>query len=249
MNACEFSLNISAWNVVTNKTLSVDDWKAGEQYWAENSANWADFAPKLAFLPAMKRRRLSESARLFFEAAWELLPESESNVPVVYASNNSEINRSFGLWYQLLTEGDVSPTSFSLSVHNALVGQWSEFRQVTTETIAITARQDNLEAALFEAYLLLNDGYDKVLVVVAESPLLASYNVEPVKRPPFAYALAMVVEKGKQYRLCLSAKNPENLTALFPQDNALTWVQHQHTGETQWQTSSSAGDVWQWQKN
>lgn len=249
MNACEFSLNISAWNVVTNKTLSVDDWKAGEQYWAENSANWADFAPKLAFLPAMKRRRLSESARLFFEAAWELLPESKSNVPVVYASNNSEINRSFGLWYQLLTEGDVSPTSFSLSVHNALVGQWSEFRQVTTETIAITARQDNLEAALFEAYLLLNDGYDKVLVVVAESPLLASYNVEPVKRQPFAYALAMVVEKGKQYRLCLSAKNPENLTALLPQDNALTWVQHQHTGETQWQTSSSTGGVWQWQKN
>ncbi len=249
MIACEFSLNISTWNVVTNKMLSVDDWKAGEQYWAENSANWADFAPKLAFLPVMKRRRLSEPARLFFEAAWELLPESESNVPVVYASNNSEINRSFGLWHQLLTEGDVSPTSFSLSVHNALVGQWSEFRQVTTETIAITARQDNLEAALFEAYLLLNDGYDKVLVVVAESPLLASYNVEPVKRQPFAYALAMVVEKGKQYRLCLSAKNPENLTALFPQDNALTWVQHQHTGETQWQTASSAGGIWQWQKN
>lgn len=246
MKSCQFSFSISAWNIITNKLLSVDDWVAGEQHWVEKSASWDDYSPQLAFLPAMKRRRLSDSARLFFEAAWELLPEAEANIPVVYASNNSEINRSFGLWHQLLTEGDVSPTSFSLSVHNALVGQWSEFRKVTTETISITACQDNLETALLEAYLLLNDGYDKVLVVVAESPLLKSYNAAPIKRQPFAYALAMIVEKGEQFSLKLSEKNTTNY---LPQDNALAWVQHQYIDNKQWQTASSAGGVWQWQKN
>lgn len=246
---CKFTFNISAWNVVANKQLSIADWQLGEPHWAENAKNWEDFVPKLAFLPAIKRRRLSDSARLFFEAAWELLPPEQANVPVVYASNNSEINRSFGLWHTLLQEGDVSPTSFSLSVHNALVGQWSEFRQVTAETISITASQDNLESALLEAYLLLNDGVEKVLVVVAESPLLESYNAQPVERQPFAYALALLVTKGEQYQLSLVAKNAENSTAFLPKDNALAWVRHYYMQSEQWQTKSTNEKVWQWQKN
>lgn len=241
-----FSFNIVAWNVVCNKLLSEQDWQLGEQHWAKNAEQWEDFVPKLAFLPPMKRRRLSDSARLFFEAAWELLPETEANIPVVYASNNSEINRSFVLWHQLLTEGDVSPTSFSLSVHNALIGQWSEFRNVTTETIAITARQDNLESALLEAYLLLHDGYDRVLVVVAESPLTSQYNAEPIYRQPFAYALAMVVEKGEQYQLSLQQRNSENM---LPKDNALHWVEQQHKHNQYWQTCSSVEGTWLWQKS
>lgn len=246
--SCSFSFNVSAWNVVTNKQLSKDDWILGEQHWADNAKNWQDFSPTLAFLPPMKRRRLSDSARLFFEAAWDLFPSGEANVPVVYASNNSEINRSFGLWHTLLQEGLVSPTSFSLSVHNALVGQWSEFRQVTTETISIAAKRDNLEAAILEAYLLLNDGYQKALVVVAESPLLARYNAQPIYRQPFAYALALVVEKGTAYRLSLSVRDESTVSLDLPQDNALTWVRQQYTGQTQWQTSSNAG-IWQWQKS
>ena len=249
MKACEFSFNIAAWNVVCSKVVSEQDWQLGEQHWAENAKNWQDFVPQLGFLPPMKRRRLSHSARLFFEAAWDLLPNEQANIPVVYASNNSEINRSFELWHTLLKEGDVSPTSFSLSVHNALVGQWSEFRQVTQETIAITACRDNLESALLEAYLLLNDGANKVLVVVAETPLLESYNASPVYRQPFAYALALVVEKGSQYQVGLMAKQNENSTACLPLDNALMWVQQQALSATQWKTASSTGGVWQWQKN
>ncbi|BFU61696.1 beta-ketoacyl synthase chain length factor [Rodentibacter abscessus] len=247
--SCSFSFTVSAWNIVTNKQLSKKDWQLDEQHWVDNAKDWADFVPKLAFLPPLKRRRLSDAARLFFEAAWDLLPAENANIPVVYASNNSEINRSFGLWHTLLQEGDVSPTSFSLSVHNALVGQWSEFRQVTTETVSITAQRDNLEAALLEAYLLLNDSYQKVLVVVAESPLLESYNAKPVFRQPFAYALALVVTKGEQYQLSLTAKNAENSTALLPKDNALAWVRHHYMQSKRWQTESTNEKVWEWQKN
>ena len=135
---CHFSINISQWNIVCDKVISEQDWKAGEQHWRKKSAEWEYFSPKLAFLPAIKRRRLSDSARLFFEAAWNITEnETETDLPVVYASSNSEISRNFGLWHTLLQEGDVSPTSFSLSVHNALVGQWSEMRQVKSETTAI----------------------------------------------------------------------------------------------------------------
>ncbi|OOF70737.1 beta-ketoacyl synthase chain length factor [Rodentibacter caecimuris] len=246
---CKFSFSIPSWSIVTNKILSTSDWLLGEEHWEKQAKSWDDFQPKLTFLPPIKRRRLSDSARLFFEAAWNLISTAEANIPVVYASNNSEINRSFGLWHTLLQEGNVSPTSFSLSVHNALVGQWSEFRQVTAETVSITARRDNLESALLEAHLLLNDGYSRVLVVAAESPLLDCYNVNPVYRQPFAYALALLVENGAQYQLSMVEKKYENSTALLPKDNALNWVYCQYANKTSWQTATGAENIWQWWKN
>lgn len=242
---CNFSFNIQAWNIVCNKELTTEDWQQGEQHWFAEVVNRETIAPKLAFLPPLKRRRLSESARLFFEAAWQLT-EQEANLPVVYASLNGEINRSFALWHSLLTEGDVSPTSFSLSVHNALVGQWSEMRQVKNETTAITALKDSLETALLEAFLLLNDGQEKVLVVLVETSLSSEYNAQPVPHLPFSYALAMVVEKGSTYQLSLQSQAVESLSF---SDNALTWVQHQHLGTNQWQTQSSRRGSWLWQKN
>lgn len=244
---CTFSFNISAWNIVANKALSPEDWQKGEVFWTENAPNWENISPKLAFLPPLKRRRLSESARLFFESAWELTAEND-NLPVVYASANSEINRSFALWDSLLKEGDVSPTSFSLSVHNALVGQWSEMRQVKNETTAITAYQDNLETALLEAQLLLNDGAEKVLVVVVEDPLAEKYNATPVYRLPFAYSLALIVEKGSDYRLSLL---PQAVVSgeKSAKENALAFVQHQHLASREWHTASSRKGVWQWQRS
>ncbi|KOE64968.1 beta-ketoacyl synthase chain length factor [Aggregatibacter actinomycetemcomitans] len=242
---CQFSFNITDWKIVCNKQLSTEDWKSGYAHWQQNQANFADFAPKLAFLPPLKRRRLSDPARLFFEAAWDLV-EEQSNLPVVYASANSEINRNFTLWSSLLTEGDVSPTSFSLSVHNTLIGQWSEFRQVKAETTALTANKDNLEVALLEAYLLLKEGAKKVLVVIAESPLELRYNVQPVVRRPFSYALALVVEAGGQYQLSLTNQAPK---ADDVPDTALEWVKNQHLDCTQWRTPSSAGGAWLWQKS
>lgn len=246
MNApiCAFSFNVAEWNVVCNKPLFEQDWQQRENHWWNEVSQREPISPKLAFLPPLKRRRLSDSARLFFEVAYPFA-EQYPNLPVVYASLNSEINRSFVLWDSLLREGDVSPTSFSLSVHNALVGQWSELCQVTNEVTALTARRDSLEVALMEASMLLNEGQERVLVVVVESPLYEKYNAQPVERQPFAYALAMVVEKGEQYRLSLNSteKQPH-----FLADNALIWLQQQHLAQQQWQTPSSRG-YWQWVKS
>lgn len=244
MSVCHFSFNIKNWAIVCNKKLEADDWKKGEVFWRESAVSFDDISPKLAFLPPLKRRRLSPSARLFFESAWDLLGENK-NIPVVYASSNGEINRNFALWHSVLTEEDVSPTSFSLSVHNALVGQWSELGSVKAETSALTAQQDNLEIALLEAHLLLNEGANQVLVVVAESPLENEYNVAPVYRQPFSYALSLLVEKGDTYSLTLDENNAD----VAGSDNALTWVQHHYLDVKKWQAKSRAGLVWQWEKN
>ena len=85
-----------------------------------------------------------------------------------------------------------------------------------------------------------------MLVVVAESPLAQEYNVAPVIRQPFSYALALVVEAGEQYQLSLS-NHPFNADLTF--DSALEWVKNQYLNCIQWQTPNSTGGVWVWQKN
>lgn len=238
---CQFSFSLSAWNIVCDKVLSKEDWLREPEDWWQHE--FTDFAPKLAFLPPLKRRRLNLSARLFFETAWNLL-EEDANIPVIYASLNGEVNRNFQLWHSLLTENELSPTSFSLSVHNALVGQWSEFRGVTAETEAITANGDNLEIALLEAYLLLNEGHRKVLVICGESPLEQQYNATPIERFPFNYSLALLIEQGHDYQLTLSTQ-PHTKTKI---NSSLEWVRMHYSDSHQWTTRSSNGETWKWCK-
>lgn len=244
MPICQFSFSIKQWKIVCDKSLSEADWLKGSAHWLANRENFEDFTPKLAFLPALKRRRLSHSARLFFEAAWDLVTENP-DIPVVYASANSEMERNFALWHSLLREGDVSPTSFSLSVHNALVGQWSELRQVKSETTSLMANGGNLETALLEAYLQLNEGVEQVLVIIAETPLSSMYNAVPVHRSPWGYALALVVEKGEQFTLTLN----ENGQGKYTPDSALGWVRQQYLQAVDFNVKNANGSTWQWHRN
>ncbi|RKW37248.1 MAG: 3-oxoacyl-ACP synthase, partial [Lautropia sp.] len=119
--------SIRGWRAASTRMADDDAWRA----WAADPSIAQDLPPQrpaLEFLGAMQRRRLSGVARLMVDAAWPLVQDDE-HLPVVYVSHDGEINRSFELWLTLLKEGTVSPTSFGLSVHNALVGQWSMLRR------------------------------------------------------------------------------------------------------------------------
>ena len=71
----------------------------------------------LAKIPPLQRRRLSSAAK----CAFSLLSSFESiNMPVIFSSYEGEINRCFELETALAKAEPVSPTSFSLSVHNAI---------------------------------------------------------------------------------------------------------------------------------
>ena len=166
--ACTFSFNIAAWHATSNRLATAEQWRD----WAQGSLkteSLPEHKPALAFLPAMQRRRLGAAARLVCEAAWDLA-ERFSGCPMVYASHDGEINRSFELWPELLKTHTVSPTSFGLSVHNALAGQWAIQRGEMQENTALATGADGLESALAEAVSLFSDGIERVLLVVADDP-------------------------------------------------------------------------------
>ena len=192
---------------------------AWQQFW-QQAPNQA-----LPFLPPLQRRRLGTAARLLFDAAWPLL-DAQQPCPVVFASHDGEINRSFELWLSLLRDNEVSPTSFGLSVHNALLGQWSMLRGDMSEGTALCVAEDGFETAFAEAYALLCDGAESVLVLVADEPLLAQYDVASVVRAPLAYAAAFVVRAGSDWRLsCQPVPTAAEHHDVLPYWGALNWLQ------------------------
>lgn len=216
---CSFSFDIVEWQASSSRLAGHDAWRQ----WSANASffeSQPDYKPELAFLPAMQRRRLGKAARLVCDAAWNLAEQYPESA-LVFASHDGELNRSFELWLELMKTHTVSPTSFGLSVHNAQVGQWSMLRKDMRENTALAVGSDGLETALAEAYALMQDGGDKVLLVLADDPLAEEYALE-AERAPMPYALAMVLQPGQQYRLSLSCG--EQAEENSPYWGALDWI-------------------------
>ena len=239
---CTFSFNIAAWHAASNRLATAEQWRD----WAQGSLkteNLPEHKPALAFLPAMQRRRLGAAARLVCEAAWDLA-ERFSGCPLVYASHDGEMNRSFELWPELLKTHTVSPTSFGLSVHNALAGQWAIQRGEMQENTALATGADGLETALAEAVSLFSDGIERVLLVVADDPLKTEYAVA-AERAPFTYALAMVIERGDDFRLTLQTDDSERSSENY--FGALDWIRFLLSGSLK-HTRQYENRRWLWEK-
>lgn len=233
--------DIDQWSAWAPGLSTIADW----QGWASEARSPdADAQPDVAFLPAMQRRRLSPLARMVFSVAWPLA-DGRPPMPLIFVSRHGETGRSLELLRELAVEQPLSPTQFSLSVHNAVIGLWSILRQDSSEMSAIAGERDGLEHGLLEAAALLAEGAPEVLLVVAEEtpPELYASWIDDV---PFSYAVALRLTRGSDWSLSL-AENRAQLDA--PQHpNALNLVRAlvERTGliHHPWKKR-----LWTWQRN
>ena len=148
--------------------------------------------PPLSQMAPMLRRHAARLGRMACDVAYRALGELPS-VPVVFCSRYGEVERSVELLTTLAASGEVSPTSFGLSVHNAISGLLSMARRDNANSMAISAGDESAAYGMLEACSLLHDGAERVLVVVADCPLPPPYerfaDVEPL-----ALAWACLVE-------------------------------------------------------
>ena len=162
--------------------------------------------PPLTELAPMQRRRLDQAGRMALQVAWWTQPEAEPAVPQVFASRHGDVGRTYRMLEQLAAEGEVSPTQFGLSTHNAIAAQYSIARQFTGNYSAVSAGSATAEAAVVEAQGLLADGAPAVLLVMYDVPLGADY--APFDREPqAAYAWSVRVQRAAagETAICLQA--------------------------------------------
>jgi Beta-ketoacyl synthase, N-terminal domain len=142
----------------------------------------------VAAMPAMLRRRAGFIGKMALETAYRCL-DGRVGVPTVFCSRHGECGRSVELLADLAEGQPLSPTSFSLSVHNAAAGLFSIARQDQASHAALAAGHAGVEHAVIEACGLLADGAPEVLLVTYDGILPELFHAfQDCQEQPFAWA-------------------------------------------------------------
>jgi len=176
-------------------TFDILDWQAW--FPAQHDAQ-----PDVSVIPAMLRRRLSPLARAAMSVIMPLA-QSHGPMPLVYVSRHGDLSRTVDLLRDLANGELLSPTAFSLSVHNATAGLYSIQQGLTKNITAISGGTCDLIPALLESRGLC-DGISesKVLCVFCDEPPPALYSAQ-ASEPPMPYAFAMVMGVGSTWELAV----------------------------------------------
>ncbi|MBO7369874.1 MAG: beta-ketoacyl synthase chain length factor, partial [Campylobacter sp.] len=160
-------------------------------------------SPDLTHIAPIERRRLSKGARFCIS----LLKECDE-MPVIFSSKHGEINRCFSLQSSLAKLEPLTPASFCISVHNAIVAQNAIFAKNKAEISAVSANL-SLENGILNAVAKF-DEFDKIAII----SYFESINNELMNENDLIYAILVVVEKGKNFSIEISPNNEPNLANL-----------------------------------
>lgn len=201
----EVSFSIAADAAWAPNIDSKEEWLA----WANGDrAIEGSVEPSVARMPAMLRRRTGFLGRMALEAAYACLG-GETGIPTVFCSRHGESSRSVDLLVDLANELPLSPTSFGLSVHNAIGGLFSIARGDHANNIAIAGGNSSIEHGVIEACSLLAEGDPAVLLVAYDCPLPEVYSsFQDCQEQPYAWAWLMKAPSKDHYALAWAAAEP-----------------------------------------
>src|SRR5690606_31495741 len=102
----------------------------------------------------------------------------------------------------LAADEPLSPTGFSLSVHNAIASLHSILQQDRANYLALAAGEATMEAACIEAAALLADGAHEVRVVAYDAPLPDAYAGHAIEGDaPHACCWRLAADGGERLEL------------------------------------------------
>ena len=190
MNEIQFSVAESAaWAPGLNTIQAWKRWCSDFSY----RDTEAETDPKLKAVSPLLRRRTDILGKMALEVAYECLGKRK-DIPAVFCSRHGEVARSVGMLESLARRDPVSPTSFSLSVHNAIAGLFSITRSDQANNVVISAKTHLVESALTEACGILHDGAEQVLIVVYNNVLPSVYD-HFSDRQELPFAWTWLIEK------------------------------------------------------
>lgn len=146
----------------------------------------------------MLRRRLDRHGRMALATAWACA-EGLDSVQFVFASRHGDLTRTLELLTALGNKDMLSPTSFSLSVHNSTAGLFSIARGDRAAATAMAAGADTLGLSMLEGANMIAEGAEHVVVCYADDvpPLpYRPYMAEVSARHPFSISLLLTRAKA-----------------------------------------------------
>ncbi|MFA5016855.1 MAG: beta-ketoacyl synthase chain length factor [Methylobacter sp.] len=232
---------LRSWNAWAPGMSCHEDW----QKWHDHQTFAQEEKAAIpAAVPKILQRRLSPLARAVFNAADGCI-DSDKSLPIVFSSAHGEVNKSLEMLKSMQKGEEVSPTAFSLSVHNAIAGLFSIAYDCHQEITVIAPGQDGIAPAFIEALGLLQEHHSEVLIVLYDEPLSDFYPSLPFAlNAPAICALALKVSltgNGLPLQFNNSSAHRDDgeqalqilsfIKFLVADDNALVLGNHRHSWE------------------
>ncbi len=169
------------------------------QQWSEDLL-WPETAslPATPLIPAMTARRMSQSARLAVQLGLQLIAQWQPR-HLLCVSRHGELARTFTLLQKLIQQQPLSPTDFSMSVHNTVAGLTTIVGQQPLPASSLAAGVDSFHAGLLEACATLQAVSGPVLLLYFEGSLPEFYRPWVAECEP-PHAVAVVLAPGSQWR-------------------------------------------------
>ena len=145
-------------------------------------------------VPALLRRRFNTLGKCAMGTVLPLI-DGDEGLPSVFASRHGETELAYELLEGIARDEPMSPTRFSLAVHNAISGLYSIVRKDTSPVTAIAAMENLVLQAFFETLGQLQSS-QRVLCVIYDMPLAGFYSQHcSISYEPFPYAVAMILKQ------------------------------------------------------
>lgn len=170
--------------------------------------------PKTPSIPMMQARRMSLAAKL----ACEVFIRTLKTTPVdaaIFLSEHGELERSFNVIKHIANGEGVSPTDFSMSVHNTAAGLATILTRTPIEVTSIAGGQDGLIHALNEVVALQHSGHHHIALIAFDGEVPDFYAAHGAMLTP-AYAMALVFSPGDAFTITCTHSEPQTLTEPLP---------------------------------
>ncbi len=242
-------------------TITLAAWSAWEQHsttpesWSQRDASGIEQShaglAKAERIPAMLRRRLGSLGKAAIASGENLIADINEPMPTVFCSQHGDLKRTLSLLDSLSHREPLSPTQFSLSVHNAIAGIYAIAREDHSASTAISCAQDDVSSALLETQLILNEQRSQyALCLVHDEPIPERYSTSALPINTYAASFLLCAENSnsaQQLELCIAPDGTGENTATH-QPSALTLIDFLNSRDQDTLDLNRHGNYWRWEK-
>lgn len=184
------NFQIDSWAAMAPALETRDAW----QHWLKTPKTIAGTLGKVPLkqVPPMLRRRFGALGKCAMAAALQVLEEDDA-IPSVFSSRHGDTALTLSLLEEMGRDEPMSPTGFSLAVHNAVSGLFSIARKNTRMVTSLAAMEGLVLHTLFEAVGQLQVS-GRVLCVIYDIPLPVLYR-RYCEASDFVYAIAFTMSQ------------------------------------------------------
>ncbi len=222
------SFSVTNWAAWGAGLEEKQDWLSQEKL--SDLADLSDTSPNIKDLPMMLRRRLSRLGRMVMRVTHDI--EEVKNLPLIFSSRYGESVQTVKLLKDLSLKEPLSPTVFSMSVHNGLAGLFSITSKNKQPHTAISAGSASFCHGLLEACSMLKvNPQQPVLLVHYDEPLSSFYD-EAGDETVTPMAIALRLEKTTETKMSYSVSQNKGLAT--HEDAALSFMDYILKNKKHW---------------